>query len=52
MIDFVINEKGESAIISITACEKVVVTFENGNQKTFRNAETAHKKLWKMGYTW
>lgn len=52
IIDFMVNIHGEEAIISGTACEKVVVTLENGSQRTFRNIETAHKKLLKMGYTW
>lgn len=52
IIDFMTNANGDEAIISGTACEKVVVTLENGSQRTFRNIESAHKKLRKMGYTW
>lgn len=52
IIDFMTNASGQEAIISGTACEKVVVLFEDGHQRTFRNAEAAHKKLVKMGYMW
>lgn len=52
ILDFMVNIYGEEAIISETACEKVVVTLENGSQRVFKDIETAHKKLMKMGYWW